>query len=395
MTQSDEFAYVSATDLAARIRRRELSPVELMDAVVQRIEARNPSLNAFVFTALRRGAGPGEGGGAGADVGRGARRRCTVCPTAMKDCSTSSPAGRRPSVASARSRSSRARAYCAYAGADGGGRSDPRRQDQQPGHGLPRRDCDNYLFGPTPQPLRPVPQHRRLLRRKRRRGGRRRLLPLSEGTDGGGSIRIPAGMVRRSYGFKASFGRVPWLAGAPERFRGPSTRSSSRGAVTRTVDDAALALDVLGGYDERDPFCAGRDGRFRRGARAGRSRVGRIAYSPDFGVFPVDPRVAAVGRGRGVTAFEEAGAIVEEVDLHLQYDQRELSDLWCRLIAPLNVQGVGGHQQSWVSTCWGAPRRLPARGPAMGRRRATACRPGRDARPGPCARTSTTRSRRS
>src|SRR4051794_34163681 len=52
MTVSDELAYATATELAARIRRRDLSPVELLDAVIARIEARNPSLNAFVFTAF-------------------------------------------------------------------------------------------------------------------------------------------------------------------------------------------------------------------------------------------------------------------------------------------------------------------------------------------------------
>jgi len=46
---SDELAYVSAHELAARIRRRELSPVEVVEAFIRRIEARNPSLNAFVY----------------------------------------------------------------------------------------------------------------------------------------------------------------------------------------------------------------------------------------------------------------------------------------------------------------------------------------------------------
>jgi amidase len=47
---SDEFAFVSATELASRIRKREVSPVEVMDATIARIETRNPSLNALVFT---------------------------------------------------------------------------------------------------------------------------------------------------------------------------------------------------------------------------------------------------------------------------------------------------------------------------------------------------------
>ena len=46
---SDELAYISAAELAARIRRRDISPVEVVDAFLQRIDARNPSLNAFVF----------------------------------------------------------------------------------------------------------------------------------------------------------------------------------------------------------------------------------------------------------------------------------------------------------------------------------------------------------
>ena len=48
MAVADELAYVTATELAARIRRRELSPVEVVDAFIERIEARNPSLNALV-----------------------------------------------------------------------------------------------------------------------------------------------------------------------------------------------------------------------------------------------------------------------------------------------------------------------------------------------------------
>ena len=43
---SDDLAYATATELAARIRRRDLSPVEVVDAVIARIEARDPSLNA-------------------------------------------------------------------------------------------------------------------------------------------------------------------------------------------------------------------------------------------------------------------------------------------------------------------------------------------------------------
>ena len=52
MKLSDELAYVSAADLARRIRQRELSSVEVVDAFIERIEARNPSLNAFIYSGL-------------------------------------------------------------------------------------------------------------------------------------------------------------------------------------------------------------------------------------------------------------------------------------------------------------------------------------------------------
>ena len=49
MTLADELGLASAAELALQIRRRELSPVEVVDACIARIEARNPSLNALVF----------------------------------------------------------------------------------------------------------------------------------------------------------------------------------------------------------------------------------------------------------------------------------------------------------------------------------------------------------
>jgi amidase len=52
---SDDLAYAPATDLAARIRRRDLSPVELLDAVITRIETRNPQPERTRLHRLRRG----------------------------------------------------------------------------------------------------------------------------------------------------------------------------------------------------------------------------------------------------------------------------------------------------------------------------------------------------
>ena len=137
------------------------------------------------------------------------------------------------------------------------------------------------------------------------------------------------------------------------------------GPLTRTVEDAALALDVLSGYDPRDPFSLDEEIDFVPAVRRS-IRGWRIAYSPDYDVFPVDPREEVVGRA--VMAFEEAGAHVEEVSLGVGRDQRELSDLWCRIIMPLDletfdVMKAGGHD-----LLGRAPRRLPVRVPALGGR---------------------------
>ncbi|HSA80359.1 MAG TPA: amidase family protein, partial [Geminicoccaceae bacterium] len=136
------------------------------------------------------------------------------------------------------------------------------------------------------------------------------------------------------YGYKPAFGRVPFFAG-PNAFGGTAP-FLFEGPITRTVEDAALALTALAGYHPRDPYSL--DERVDFTAAMGRSVRGwKIAYSANFDVFPVDRRVASAV-AEAVRAFAEAGAHVEEVKVGIERPQRELSDLWCRLIMPTNVQ---------------------------------------------------------
>jgi amidase/aspartyl-tRNA(Asn)/glutamyl-tRNA(Gln) amidotransferase subunit A len=153
------------------------------------------------------------------------------------------------------------------------------------------------------------------------------IVPMAHATDGGGSIRIPASWCG-VYGFKASFGRIPFVA-RPDAFNGTHP-FLFEGPLTRTVEDAALALGALAGYDPRSPYGLDEEVDFTAALR-GSVRGRRIAYSPNLDVYPVDRRVAEVVE-RAVRAFEEAGAHVEEVSLGIERDQRELSDLWCRMI---------------------------------------------------------------
>jgi aspartyl-tRNA(Asn)/glutamyl-tRNA(Gln) amidotransferase subunit A len=130
--------------------------------------------------------------------------------------------------------------------------------------------------------------------------------PLALGTDGGGSIRIPAsfcGIV----GLKPTHGRVPVYP--------PSTFGtlSHVGPMARTVADVALLLDALGSPDFRDALAL--DRRAPVSAELGAVSIGglRVAFSPALGYAKVDPEVAAAVRG-AAAALEQAGAVVTLAD---------------------------------------------------------------------------------
>jgi amidase len=328
MALADELAYMTAIDMAARIRRRQLGPVEIVDAVIERIEERNPSLNAFVFKGYedaRRQAEQAEHAVvSGAHLGS-----LHGVPTAMKDLFDFKP-GWPATFGGVRALKDLViDAYCVFAERVERAGAILIGKTNSPVMGF-RGVCDNYLFGPTSNPFDTT------MNTGGSSGGSAAavadgLVPFAEGTDGGGSIRIPAAWCG-VYGYKASFGRVPMVT-RPDAFAGTNP-FIYEGPITRTVEDAALVLNALSGYDARDPYSLDEDIDFLPATR--RSIRGmRIAYSPDLDVFPVDPRIAKVVRD-AVDAFKDAGAIVEEVKLGIKRDQRELSDLWCRLIMPLS-----------------------------------------------------------
>jgi amidase len=331
MALADELAYMTATDMAGRIRRRQLSPVEIVDAVIERIEERNPSLNAFVFKgyddARKRAEQAEHAVVSGEELGP-----LHGVPTAMKDLFDFKP-GWTSTFGGVRALKDLViDAYCVFAERVERAGAILIGKTNSPVMGF-RGVCDNYLFGATCNPFDTT------LNTGGSSGGSAAavadgLVPFAEGTDGGGSIRIPAAWCG-VYGYKASFGRVPMVM-RPDAFAGTNP-FIFEGPITRTVEDAALVLNALSGYDARDPYSLDEDVDFLPATR--RSIRGmRIAYSPDLDVFPVDPRIAKVVHD-AVDAFKEAGAQVEEVKLGLKRDQRELSDLWCRLIIPLSIVG--------------------------------------------------------
>jgi aspartyl-tRNA(Asn)/glutamyl-tRNA(Gln) amidotransferase subunit A len=156
--------------------------------------------------------------------------------------------------------------------------------------------------------------------------------PLHIGTDAGGSIRIPAawcGLV----GLKGSYGRVPqWPASV-------FASVACLGPMTRSVRDAALMFSALARYDLRDPFCIPDDPRdWRDGIEDGVAglRVG-LLRRPGFDA-PVDADgLAAVERAASI--LTDAGAVIEEVETSLPDTPAVFSRVWgaalARLVAAL------------------------------------------------------------
>ena len=128
---------------------------------------------------------------------------------------------------------------------------------------------------------------------------------LAHVSDMGGSLRNPAsfcGIV----GMRPSVGRV---AHTPH-FK-IDRNLGVQGPMARNVEDLALLLDAMSGESPADPLSLPRPAAsFLSAARSGR-KPKRIAYSPDLGITPVDPEVAAITR-KAALRFAEAGAIVEE-----------------------------------------------------------------------------------
>jgi amidase len=128
---------------------------------------------------------------------------------------------------------------------------------------------------------------------------------LAHGSDMGGSLRNPAsfcGVV----GMRPSIGRVA---------RSPAFKIDRnltvQGPMARNVEDLALLLDAMSGEHPADPLSLpALPASFLSAARSGKGPK-RIAYSPDLGITPVDPEVAAITR-KAAARFAEAGAIVEE-----------------------------------------------------------------------------------
>ncbi|MCF1599569.1 amidase [Streptomyces muensis] len=161
--------------------------------------------------------------------------------------------------------------------------------------------------------------------------------PLALGTDGGGSVRIPAAFCG-IFGMKPTYGRVPLY---PASAFGTLAHV---GPMTRDAADAALLLDVIGTPDSRDwSALPPAPGSFAAGLSGG-VRGLRVAYSPSFGgQVAVRPAVAAAVR-RAVERLAGLGAYVEETDPDFTDPVDAFHTLWFTGAARV-TQHLGPHQR--------------------------------------------------
>jgi len=311
-----EICYMSAVEMAEAIKSRKLSPVEVMDAFLSRIERLNPKINAYCTL-----------------LAESARTQATEAekivmkgeelgplhgvPFSIKDLTFTK--GIRTTFGS--------RIYENFipdkdaivverlraAGAIMLGKTNT------PEFGF-MGVTDNLIFGPTHNPW----------NLQRHAGGSSGgaaaavaagMGPLAQGSDGGGSIRIPSSFCG-VFGIKPSFGRVP---------RGPGFLDwmtlSHFGPITRTVRDAALAMEVMAGRDDRDRHSLPGTNLRYLSYLEGDLKGLRVAWSPDLGYAVVDPQVLAANSA-AVSIFETLGCKVDAATPDVENPGRTFAFTW-------------------------------------------------------------------
>ena len=294
--------FATATSLVEALRARSLSPVELLEHVLARAERLQATLNAFVTLDV-------EGARAAARTAEQALMRGDSVgplhglPVSVKDLEPTkgvrSTSGSKffenwvpdfDGAVAGRLRSAGAILF--------GKTNTP--------HFGHKDSCDNLLGPPTRNPW----------KTDRTPGGSSGgaacavaagVGPIAHGSDGAGSIRIPAALCG-VFGFKGSFGLVPYWPN-PDFW----AARSHNGPIARTLRDAALMLNTLAGPDPRDPVSLDMPARdWLKVCEAPDIRGLRVAWSPDFGYAAVDPEVRRA-TAAAAAAFSDLGCNVEEV----------------------------------------------------------------------------------
>lgn len=318
-----ELEYLSGIELGRLVNRKQMSPVEVIDYFEKRVEKRNPSINAFVYTKFEEARAEakkledrilkGEYGGAFAGVPVGLK---DFLPT--KKGWTASHGGVK-SLITVDDENSMFYEAARALGAIAIGKTNA------PSFGF-RGTCDNKMYGPTSTPF----------NTEYNSGGSSGgtaaavadgLIPMGEGGDAGGSIRVPAAWCN-CFGFKPSAGVVPsvcrpdaWSATHPYCCGGP---------ITRTVEDAMVLVHKMVKYNPRDPLSVEVPTDWFKDAAMNRARDLRIGITFDFDLFPQPDKSIVSKMLSAVSALESLGVEVTPVHFQFKHSLEEIQDAWLR-----------------------------------------------------------------
>ena len=315
-------AWLPATELVALIKRKKVSPVEVVDGVLDRIRTINPRLNAFVTLteeSARREAKVAER----ALMKRGARLGpLHGVPFSVKDLVITR--GVRTTFGTPLYRDNVPTEDAPIVERMKGAGGIMLGKTNTPTFGWIGA-THNLVFGITRNPwnLERTPGGSSGGASAAAAAG---LGPLHIGTDGGGSIRIPASCAG-VFGHKPSYGRIPTypVSGA--------WSLSHIGPLTRTVADAALMLTVCAGPDERDQYSLPGPRLDYVKALRGSLKGLRVAYTDDLGFADaVDGEVRA-SCAKGARAFRELGCRVEEIHPGWPSPREAWGEIFCGGIA--------------------------------------------------------------
>ena len=353
---SNEICFMTATDLVRKIRSKELSAKEVMDAHLNQIERMNPKVNAIVTLIPERGV---DGANAaddalakGDDLGP-----LHGLPIAHKDLvetkdiltTYGSPIFKdfipeQDALIIERLKN---------AGAIAIGKTNT------PEFGAGSQTF-NEVFGET---LNPYDLSKTC-------GGSSGgaavalacgMVPIADGSDLGGSLRNPANFCN-VVGFRPSAGRVPtWptMAGwFPLSVKGP---------MARTVQDTALMLSAIAGPDPRSPISICEPGSIFNRPLDRDFKGARLAWSIDFGGIPVDKRIkATIEKQKGI--FESLGCVVEETEPDSK-DADEIFKVWRAWVFALShAELLKDHRDKMKDTViWNIEAGLELTGPQIGK----------------------------
>ena len=293
----------SLVELADRLRGEKLSPVDLMEATLARVDATRSTLNA-VTTLRDRADLLADATAAARRIARGEARPLEGIPLGVKDledvAGLVTSQGSVPFRDQVAKRDSVQVARLKAAGAIVVGKTNA------PEFGF-TAITKNLIHGATRSPW----------NLERTPGGSSggsaaaltgSVLPLVTASDGGGSIRIPASFTG-AFGLKTSFGRIPF--GPSEHWGYGDT--AVYGPLTKTVEDAALFLDQVVGPSPHDPNSLPHPGfSYLEAVRRPLPGKLRIGFSPDLGYAVVQSDVAAAVE-TAARVFETLGHRVEPV----------------------------------------------------------------------------------